>query len=269
MTSKRTLFVPFDPSKAQRTSSDRRPRSDNRLLCQICFKPFGTIQALRDHIGDFQARQLEIQQLTARMLEAQAHLPSLENQHHAICNDDGGGTDNDEDDDGGDDAGSGDHPRLQCPYPACDREKLFNRRQGLLRHFQSHVQCYETCVFCRTSFNRVRLFLIHQCKAKTRVDDKAKEYYMKERCAQLRRYATESLHQMLAREDTSHERTRKRGHEVMNECSERPSPQMTTVDADRWFPVDNSPGNEPASNMPQVSNPNTDAVAFKWAWNSS
>ncbi|PVH90667.1 hypothetical protein DM02DRAFT_678465, partial [Periconia macrospinosa] len=263
MTSKQDPFVLFNPSKAQKTGSDRRTgRNDNPLVCQICFKPFGTNRALREHIGDF---QLEAQQLTARLLEAQAHLPSLDSQHHAVSNcnmeachsdndgsSDDGGADNDQDDDGDEnDASSGDcvpgwedHTGLQCPYPVC--KKRFKKRQGLVRHFQLHLPCYEICVYCRDSFHRVRPFLRHQCIAKTRGDDKAKVFYTKERCAQLRRYANETLHQMLAPEDTSHERTRKRGHEAMGECEHRSSKvPMATVDhgADQRPPIeDNLPG---------------------------
>lgn len=89
------------------------------------------------------------------MLEAQAHLPSQDNQHHIVSNchkeasngdnDDGGddgGTDKDEDGNGDDDdAGSGwdDHARLQCPYPVCNRKRRFNTRQDLVRHFQLRI----------------------------------------------------------------------------------------------------------------------------------
>ncbi|KAF1993220.1 hypothetical protein P154DRAFT_82954 [Amniculicola lignicola CBS 123094] len=182
------------------------------------------------------------------MLEAQAHLPLQDNQE--ACDGDNDYSNNDEDGNGDDDdAGSGwdDDARLQCPYPACNRKRVFNTRQGLVRHFQLHVQCYEMCVFCRDSFHRIRPFLMHQCGAKMRADDKAKEFYMKERCAQLQRYATETLRRMLSREDTNHERVGKRGHEGVDECLEHQSSKvhMATADsnADQWFPVeDTSPG---------------------------
>ncbi|KAF2182596.1 hypothetical protein K469DRAFT_752085 [Zopfia rhizophila CBS 207.26] len=268
MTGRHTRFVPFDPSKAQKTG-----RIDGTVMCQTCFEPFDTSRALRNHVGDF---QLEVQRLMARMLEAQAHLPLLDNQYHAASdcngeacdgnNDDGGDdcvTDNDEDDDGDDDdAGSGDcslgledHARLQCPYPGCDRKKQFKRRQDLVRHYQSHIRCYEICVICRDSFSRVRPFLRHQCIRKNRKNDKTKEFYMRERCAQLRRYATKRLDQVLAWDKKSHERTKKRGHEEVDGCSESHPPSkthMATVDgnADPWFLAENDLlGNDPPSNM--------------------
>lgn len=163
MAGRQTHFVPFDPSNVQRKS-----RNDSRLLCQTCFKPFDTGQALRDHIGDFQVstgkladvhanelQQLEVQQLMARLLEAQAHLPSLDNQYHAVSddgkNDDSGNyggddssTDNDEDDGGSGDCSLGweDPARLQCPYPVCNRKRQFNRRQDLVRHYQLRISPY-------------------------------------------------------------------------------------------------------------------------------
>lgn len=159
MAGKQTLFVPFEPSKAQRTG-----RNGSRLLCQTCFEPFDTSQALRNHIGDFQVsigklpdihanelQQLEVQQLVVRMLEAQAHLPSLDNQYHAVSDDgnnddsgDDGSTDNDEDDDGSGDCSLEleDPARLQCPYPVCNRKRQFNRRQDLMRHYQLRISPY-------------------------------------------------------------------------------------------------------------------------------
>jgi len=101
----------------------------------------------------------------------------------------------------------------------------------------------------------VRSFLIHTCEARRRGDDNAKEFYRKERCAQLRRYAGKRLHHMFAREDTNQERTKKRGHDAIDGCAEdQPSKtHLDTVDGDigHWFPVGNdSLGNEATSSMP-------------------
>lgn len=106
------------------------------------------------------------------------------------------------------------------------------------------IQCYETCVFCRNSFGRVRQFLRHRCKAKERGDDNAKEFYVRERCAQLRRYAAEKLDQVLAWDKKSHGRTKKRGHEAVDGCSELHQPakvHLVAVDGDtnQWFPAEN------------------------------
>jgi len=105
--------------------------------------------------------QLVAQQLISRLLDAHAHLLSLNDckvsngngEAYDGDNDefgDGGGTDNDENDNGDDgDASSddcslrGNSPaRLKCPYPACIRTKQFNAKADLKRHFQSRISPY-------------------------------------------------------------------------------------------------------------------------------
>lgn len=117
------------------------------------------------------------------------------------------------------------------------------------------IQCYEICVFCRNLFRQVRPFLRHQCKDKKQGNDNTKEFYMRERCAQLRRYATKKLDQMLGWDKKSHERTKKRGHEAVDGCSElhqSSKVHLVTVDGDtdQWFSAENDLlGNNPPSNM--------------------
>jgi len=53
-----------------------------------------------------------------------------------------------------------------------------------------------------TPLSRVRKYIRHKCKAKRRRDNKAREFYRKERCAQLRSHANQKLNAMLAQQES-------------------------------------------------------------------
>jgi hypothetical protein len=172
-----------------------------------------------------------MQQLLARQLEVQAHLPPTTEDGESDDDDD---EDDDEDYEIDDDdcitsyrsasseglgGGSG-QGRHRCPYPKCSRNTPFKSRRALTVHHQKRmfplnpvtlkrplmmtidIRCHEICVFCRETFTRVRKYVRHNCKSKRRQRDKTKEYYRKERCSQLRNHAIQKLDAMLARQET-------------------------------------------------------------------
>ena len=87
------------------------------------------------------------------------------------------------------------------------------------------IRCFEICVFCRDSFTWLRKYIRHKCGARKRGSGQAKEFYRKERCAQLRRSASRSLDAMLPKhENHSHEHLGKRTHETADESSHSHQP---------------------------------------------
>ncbi|KAG6358160.1 hypothetical protein INS49_014044 [Diaporthe citri] len=142
--------------------------------CYTCHKVFNDGDDLRSHVQYFQVRhfalppwiaalmsttQYEIQELLARLIEVQAHLPpsNLDN----ISSDD-----SDNEDTGTDlDAARGNH-RHRCPDPKRLRRESFKEKQGLEIHYQKHVKCLEICA-CGNIFTNVRAFIRHKCKSST------------------------------------------------------------------------------------------------------
>lgn len=175
-----------------------------------------------------------MQHLLARQLEVVAHLPQRHTEDNSTDEEeDGEDDDNDEDDDGSDyddddedddtgpgGVGSSKGGRLyQCPHPKCRRRRRFRTRRTLTVHYQTRislqfpvqsgsnvaftdVKCYEICVFCRDSFSRVRKYIRHKCSVKKERRSKNREFYRKERCAQLRKHANHHLDTMLAQRES-------------------------------------------------------------------
>lgn len=258
-------FVSFDSSQA---SSQAVKRVGGQ--CQICFEQFATSKALRDHVGHF---QLETQQLLARLLEVQAHLPQTDTEDSGSDEDDG---DEDEDEDEVEDDGNKpngdsamgygvgsstasrpgrDQIRHQCPYPNCCRKTAFKTRRDLAVHYQKHVRCNEICVFCRTSFMRVRKYIRHKCQTRQK-KQKSKDFYRKERRTQLRNFTNRKLDTMLAQQASllqGREETSKR-HITDTACSDPSQAQKRSKtignDAKHTLPMQGQlPGNIPLSSL--------------------
>ncbi|KAI1318086.1 hypothetical protein F5Y16DRAFT_419139 [Xylariaceae sp. FL0255] len=209
MASGQARFVAVDLSRAGRAS-----RNQSQLFCPTCFEPFQTDQALRNHVAGFQV---------------QIHLPSIvdQGQHDSDYDDDYDDDDDDEDDrydydDDEDHVGCGNRLQIEsrvrhhCPYPSCRRKRPFWKKAGLVRHYQSHTRCYEICVFCRSPFNQVQKFLRHKCTTRPRETNRAKQFYRKERCAQLRRYSLEMLNAAADSDKNRGDQARKRGHDTLD-----------------------------------------------------
>ncbi|KAK1722915.1 uncharacterized protein BDZ83DRAFT_408407 [Colletotrichum acutatum] len=192
------------------------------IQCQTCFAAFDTIQNLRDHVGEYQR---EAHALMARLREILAHLPPLDKQRppshgnldegdRDLGADDGEDTDKDD---------SADLDGLFCPYPACDRGQAFQTKQAQIRHYETHIPCYEICVFCRYSFVQARKYIAHNCKAKPTSHDQWRDQYRKERCAQLHQQAAEKLDEMLDLDKKAlrKEDFRKRARDAEDQCADQ------------------------------------------------
>lgn len=89
---------------------------------------------------------METQQLLARQLEVEAHLPRLNSEDQESDEDEDYDEDDDEDNDDGDLSSSNvaldgrndakNQAGHQCPYPKCRRKKPFKTKQTLVVHFQ-------------------------------------------------------------------------------------------------------------------------------------
>ncbi|KAK3938108.1 hypothetical protein QBC46DRAFT_460450 [Diplogelasinospora grovesii] len=105
---------------------------------QTCFVHFPTNQELVDHVEEYRYWE---RILAAEMERCRMHIPQ--------SNDFNGR--NDSDDDSDDDGNREDDHRelaarpdpLQCPFGRCDRKVPFTTRGNLVRHFQTHIRCYE------------------------------------------------------------------------------------------------------------------------------
>ncbi|KAL6240425.1 hypothetical protein RBB50_012626 [Rhinocladiella similis] len=221
---------------------------NEQLRCHVCYRHFSTTKALSDHVSSY---QLEAQQLIARLLEIQAHLPRLHKNDadDADDNDSSSYDDDDDDDDendGGDDnngnevvdvspPGSAldhsekDRTKRQCPYPNCHRKMRFKRRNDLVRHYETHIRCYEICVFCRDTFTWLRKYIRHKCSIRKRKSDEANEFYRKERCKQLRRSAIHSLNTMLNEQGSLAGRHTKRRVEIRDGSLESHQPSKKHI----------------------------------------
>ncbi|KAL2695083.1 hypothetical protein AAEP93_004144 [Penicillium crustosum] len=231
-------FVRVDPSQ-------RKKQKVEQPQCQTCFNSFGTQQELRDHIADYQASTLEFQLLTARLLEVQAHLPRKHQNPEidglqadniiADCitrdwdteqeNDDSSnladnGYDIDDSDDGNLRDQDDDLTSTKCPHSRCRHKGRFLNRAGLERHFESHVQCHEICIYCRQLFQQTRQYIRHTCLTRQKANDDERDFYRKERCTQLKRISADKLNWMLASEKHQSRRLGKRGTEC---CDEPPT----------------------------------------------
>ncbi|KAK1658514.1 hypothetical protein BDP55DRAFT_637745 [Colletotrichum godetiae] len=196
--------------------------NSQKTQCQTCFAVFDKHQTLRDHVD---AYQREAHALMARLREVQAHLPPLDEQnqacHGSLNEDDRDFDDNDDEDTDRDDFA--DLDGLICPYPTCDRKEAFKTKQAQIRHYETHVPCYEICVFCRDSFVQVRKYIAHICKAKATSYDQWRDQYRKERCTQLHRQAAEKLDEMLDLDSKAprKEDSRKRARDAEEKCADQ------------------------------------------------
>jgi hypothetical protein len=176
-----------------------------RLACQICFKAFGTDEALRRHIVHYQFEQ---RRLIKKLRNVQVHAPRKDYcgspKERALGA--GGTTDvyqidttedasfRDDYSDGADDYGldcddrymdgtdrrdrpnnkdethsASDRTSIHCPRRICQEEqRKFTTRKQLLRHAESHAFCLQICGFCREISTRVSAALRHECDERKR-----------------------------------------------------------------------------------------------------
>ncbi|KAI9767331.1 MAG: hypothetical protein M1840_005740 [Geoglossum simile] len=61
---------------------------------------------------------------------------------------------------------------LRCPFPSCNGEETYTKKQNMFRHYQTHIECFETCAFCDRTFNYLRKLVKHleDCKIKKTQD---------------------------------------------------------------------------------------------------
>ncbi|KAJ5292153.1 hypothetical protein N7478_001404 [Penicillium angulare] len=157
-------FITVDPSK----QAERRHQTKG-LKCQTCFNMFETHKDLRDHIAEYQAsNDLELQTLTARLLEVQAHLPrknnpfkngdqrsednetnwtasDLDTEDECYAHVDNIEACHDSKDKGRansreQNGQNSDHSTARCHHPKCIHEKGFPKRAELERHFESRME---------------------------------------------------------------------------------------------------------------------------------
>ncbi|PVH70791.1 hypothetical protein DL98DRAFT_577699 [Cadophora sp. DSE1049] len=171
--------------------------------CQTCFVHFPTNQELIQHIEEYRSEE---RLLVARLERCRLHL--------AQSYDIGRGEADDEDRDGEDDDHDGkddDHEptapdQLQCPARGCKRVNPFTTRGNLVRHFQTHIQCYEMCPSCQEIFTQVDRFVRHDCKHRS---DKPKDIYIQRRVAQFNSIVTKQLNMLQS--PPSHTKRRAQG----------------------------------------------------------
>ncbi|KAK7224012.1 hypothetical protein V2G26_012015 [Clonostachys chloroleuca] len=231
-------------------------KNDAFQTCQTCFITFDSTDTLRSHVVQY---QLEQQRLVARLSDIQAHttrkIPRLSskelasissvNRVESISCDDH--FDNSEDDveyggdcsDADDNADKREHTRDTnegntrstadetsniCPHVMCVKD--FSTRVQLSKHFQSHVQCLQICIYCRDIHVKISAACRHDCDDRREANREArndpKETYRTDRCEQLSRESKRILKRMLLRVSASQRRKRKLGSAYRDEESGAP-----------------------------------------------
>ncbi|KAJ3573568.1 hypothetical protein NPX13_g4653 [Xylaria arbuscula] len=61
-------------------------------------------------------------------------------------------------------------PPFYCPHIECDRKQPYTTRGNLVRHFATHIACYELCT-CGEVFTRAHRFLRHNCQKSTEANN--------------------------------------------------------------------------------------------------
>jgi hypothetical protein len=82
-----------------------------------------------------------------------------------------------------------------------------------------------------TPLSRVRKYIRHKCKAKRRRDNKAREFYRKERCAQLRSHANQKLNAMLAQQESLSKGREITGSDHLQRMGARVQTNLSNLDA--------------------------------------
>lgn len=182
--------------------------------CQTCFVHFPTNQELIQHIEGYRSTE---RLLVAKLERCRLHLA----QSYDINSDDDDGDDRDEEDDDHEPTTRPD--QLQCPFRGCRRVERYTTRSNLVRHFQTHIECYEMCPFCQEIFRRVHSFVRHDCSDRSK--DTPKDTYMQYRVAQLHRMVGKELDRLQG--PLSH--TRKRAHGVVDSGSTRAQKMVKTT----------------------------------------
>ncbi|KAL2165880.1 hypothetical protein VTG60DRAFT_3694 [Thermothelomyces hinnuleus] len=223
------------------------------LQCQTCFVSFATNRELVGHIEEYRYRE---RLLVAELERCRLHIARLDELTGGNDSDnDGDGEDDDEDDDDDDDddqaQNNGDGPtaQLHCAYPGCRRKSPFTTRSNLIRHFQTHIQCYEPCPFCHEVITQAYKFINHNCKAKP---DERKTIYMRRRRTQLAGVVSKEMDRLARLRN----KRRKRGREARNPDSFRP-PKISKKDHD-WSGEANSKMAFPPDSMRIAATNNTE-----------
>ncbi|KAM5361006.1 hypothetical protein ACJA88_014624 [Fusarium oxysporum] len=131
------------------------------LQCQTCFVRFSSNQHLLDHIEDYRARE---RLLLAELERCRMHLEKP----------------NSEEQDDDESASHSPSDPLTCPYRSCSRNDPYTSRGNLVRHFQTHVDCYETCPFCFDPIVKVHRYNRHHHESSP---DDPKSIFMEQRIA--------------------------------------------------------------------------------------
>ncbi|KAH8878685.1 hypothetical protein GQ53DRAFT_82358 [Thozetella sp. PMI_491] len=108
--------------------------------CQTCFVQFPTNEKLLSHLDEYKLLE---RRLVAALEECRMHLDLSYNLTLVECITPEGDNDINE---------------LNCP--SCDREPL-RSEAALLRHYETHVPCYEACPCCRDVYTQVSKFRRH------------------------------------------------------------------------------------------------------------
>ncbi|KAH6614579.1 hypothetical protein B0J18DRAFT_439688 [Chaetomium sp. MPI-SDFR-AT-0129] len=211
------------------------------LQCQTCFVYFPTNQELVRHIGEYRDRERLLLAELERCRMHTARLDGPRNDNDGVDNDDNG------------DPAENEHV---CPYHGCGRKSSFTTRSNLLRHFQTHMECFEVCPFCFETFTQVYRFANHNCKAPP--DDRKKTYFdrrnkhlLEVASEELRRLETRKQERGVPNSDSFRPRKLAKKHHVNG--SKEASGKMV------WdFP-------ETAAIVPSGTAPNNEAPAFTGA----
>ncbi|KAK3687209.1 hypothetical protein B0T22DRAFT_122182 [Podospora appendiculata] len=111
-----------------------------------CLASFPTEVALQSHLNDYKT---QIDFHSTRLNDCRTH--SSVNDLDGAESDDVSVSDCDDPD----------KTIKYCPHPSCSPSKIFQKGQGLRRHFATHVECNEICVFCHKVHKIASEFIRH------------------------------------------------------------------------------------------------------------
>ncbi|KAK1690430.1 hypothetical protein BDP55DRAFT_349117 [Colletotrichum godetiae] len=118
--------------------------------CQTCLATFSAPQELHAHLEAYRSQErtlaTQIERCRAHMTLA-TELPEthdLDGASLTVCRSNYHGS----------------HSRRICPYDGCNLAP-FKTRQTLIRHFETHVPCFEVCVYCFDRLTTVSTFRKH------------------------------------------------------------------------------------------------------------